>query len=82
MALGRTYIKMKKCGHASVWILSALITFSSLSCKPKKRTQRELDTALLEAIFKGDVEQTKAILDEGADPNAKDEQGNSAIIGN
>jgi len=71
---------MKKYGHASVWVLVALLTFSGVSCKPKKRTQAELDAALLEAIRRGDVEQTKALLDEGADPNAKDEQGNSAII--
>jgi FOG: Ankyrin repeat len=71
---------MKKYGHAGVWILSALLILAGLSCEPKKRTQAELNAALLEAVSKGDVEQTMALLDEGADPNAKDAQGNSAII--
>lgn len=71
---------MKKYRHSSVWILSTLIVVSSVSCKPKKRAQAELDAALIEAISRGDVQQTKSLLDEGADPNAKDEQGDSAII--
>lgn len=45
---------------------------------PKKRSQEELDEALFDAL--GNLKKMQALLAEGANPNARDEEGNTALM--
>jgi ankyrin repeat protein len=54
-----------------------LLTAAALSCATPHADQEE---ALKEAVFKGDAKQIKELLAKGADVNAKDNQGMTALM--
>ncbi len=47
----------------------------------EKEKTGELNKQLLDAIVKGETKKVKELLDEGAEANAEDEQGNTALWG-
>lgn len=63
-------------------IAFAIVAFTTqlILCEPAHAAERHSDTALLTAVRQGDLAKVRALLDQGADPDARNAYGTPALF--
>jgi ankyrin repeat protein len=83
--IGQSYFELKKFDAASSAFLSLLDKYPTSSIAPSTKQmieqvqQAKKNRALFEATKKGDIEQVKMLISEGANINGKDQNGQSVL---